>query len=324
MLDLSIIVPIYNVEKYIGKCIRSLLIQNIDYSRYEIILINDGSSDSSGRICNDFVQEYGNIHLITQKNKGLSAARNKGIDVAQGKYIWFVDSDDFIEPNVLNLLLKKIIKDDLDMLRFNYQNVNEEYRVVPQKKKAKKFVNYTDAIVDGTTFLAHRLGYACYACQFLIKTNILKREENKFKVGIYFEDVEWLPRLLITLKKVTSIDTVVYNYLHRTGSITKTTDISNKRKMIMDRLVVIDSVLGINDSSENECVQKWSKSMVSHITLSLLNLLSRDLNHEKKEILLLVKNREIWPLSYYQKSLKQKIWITFFNISPAFYVLLRR
>jgi glycosyltransferase involved in cell wall biosynthesis len=151
----------------------------------------------------------------------LSAARNKGIDVAQGKYIWFVDSDDFIEPNVLSLLLKKIIKDDLDMLRFNYQNVNEEYRVVPQKKKAKKFVNYTDAIVDGTTFLAHRLGYACYACQFLIKTNILKREENKFKVGIYFEDVEWLPRLLITLKRLLLL-ILCYNYLYRTGSITKT------------------------------------------------------------------------------------------------------
>ena len=136
-MKLSIIVPIYNVAAYLKKCVDSLLKQNID--NYEIILVDDGSTDDSGAIADEIVRDaMGNgqwlidkesnrqspiansptLRVIHQLNAGLSAARNTGIATAQGKYILFVDSDDYLQPNVLGALMEQVEHDNLDVLRF--------------------------------------------------------------------------------------------------------------------------------------------------------------------------------------------------------------
>ena len=136
MTKLSFIVPVYNVALYLRKCVDSLLAQ--DYDDYEIILVDDGSTDESGVICDEYAASSLSaagtspfseadhsiipIRVIHQVNAGLSAARNTGIKAAKGEYICFVDSDDYWEPNVLGGLMAQVERDNLDVLRFDYQN----------------------------------------------------------------------------------------------------------------------------------------------------------------------------------------------------------
>lgn len=130
---LSIIVPIYKVEPYLRKCVDSLLVQDLSPEEYEIILVDDGSPDDCGKIADEYAARFSNVRGIHQENGGLSVARNTGIMTAQGKYIQFVDSDDYLEPDVLGSLVGRAERDDLDVLRFNYRNVNERYEEYERK-----------------------------------------------------------------------------------------------------------------------------------------------------------------------------------------------
>ena len=140
---LSIIVPVYNVEKYLRKCVDSLLTQDLPPEEYEIILVDDGSTDQSGTICDEYAADHPIVKAMHQQNGGLSAARNSGVAVAQGRYVQFVDSDDYLEPNMLKTLVEKMETDQLDVLRFNYRNVNERYEVIEPNKDPKRWVNYS-------------------------------------------------------------------------------------------------------------------------------------------------------------------------------------
>ena len=147
-VSLSIVVPVYKVERYLPKCVESLLLQDLSHEEYEIILVDDGSPDRCGEICDEYAARYSYIKVVHRKNGSLSAARNSGIEKAQGKYVQFVDSDDFLEPNVLKSLVNKMELDQLDVLRFNYQNVNDRYEVFEPNKVSKPFVDYQDEACD--------------------------------------------------------------------------------------------------------------------------------------------------------------------------------
>lgn len=176
MTKLSFIVPVYNVAPYLRKCVDSLLVQ--DYNDYEIILVDDGSTDSSGAICDEYVSsnelvnervrelERPLIRVIHQQNSGLSAARNAGIECANGEYLCFVDSDDYWESNVLGGLMEQVEREKLDVLRFDYQNVRlnsaRQYEVF-QPYKFPHQVDVKHHVTDGETYMNERMGYACYA-----------------------------------------------------------------------------------------------------------------------------------------------------------------
>lgn len=143
---LSIIVPIYNTGKYIGKCLESLTAQNLSLEKYEIICINDGSTDNSCVIVESYAKKFSNIRFVSQENKGVSAARNKGIHLAKGKYIWFVDSDDFIKSNVLAQIAGILIDGDCDrltLLPFAFRD-NEENDIPIEVTAEMYSVTYKD------------------------------------------------------------------------------------------------------------------------------------------------------------------------------------
>lgn len=130
---ISIIIPIFNVDKYVEKTIKSLI--NQTYLNIEILLINDGSTDMSGDICNEYAEKYNKIRVFHQNNKGVSSARNLGIDNARGKYIIFVDGDDYVEPNYSSSLYDSIIEDKADMavqMYFNYYNEKKMVRNIEE------------------------------------------------------------------------------------------------------------------------------------------------------------------------------------------------
>ena len=256
-MKLSIIVPVYNVADYLQKCLDSLLAQDLPQNEYEIIVVNDGSTDNSGVIAKQYADKYANITLINQENQGLSGARNTGIKHAKGEYIQFVDSDDYLEKNVLGGLIKQVEKDDLDVLRFKYQNVRidnetKEYEVFkPYKYSSFLFDDYTSDVTEGVTFLNERFGTACYAWAFILKRDILNN--CIFKQGIYFEDTEWTPRMILKAERIASSDTIVYNYLMREGSITKAVNRDKQRKVVEDKIKLVDSLLDHSKDLENDC-----------------------------------------------------------------------
>lgn len=310
-MRVSIIVPIYNVEKYLRKCVESLLCQDLSPEEYEIILVDDGSPDRCGEICDEYASRYANIKVVHRENGGLSAARNSGIDVAQGKYIQFVDSDDYLEPNVLKSLVQKMENENLDVLRFNYRNVNGKGEEIHPNKDPRRYVDYSDKVCDGLTFLNERLGPACYACQFMIRRDLL--EGCMFKEGIYFEDVEWTPRVLLKAQRVTSTDFMVYNYLMRAGSITRGVDKEKKRKSLDDRLLLIDSM---KEHIQNVSDRRWFEGMIAQVAISIVSSVSSCFYPDRKRILKTLLEKNVFPLSTYHatKSAVRKIRIA--NISP--------
>lgn len=312
-MKLSIIVPVYNVEAFLKKCVDSLLAQDLPRDEYEVILVDDGSTDGSGALCDALAAEHGNVRVIHQQNRGLSGARNAGIPAVSGDYVLFVDSDDYLCPNVLGGLVKQMGDQDLDILRFNYQNVNMDGEVFEPNKYAKPFVDYSDEVCDGETFLNERLGFACYAWQFLVKASILRNEGNMFKEGIYFEDVEWTPRILLQARRVASTDTVVYNYLFRTGSIARNADHEKKRKAIRDKMTILEGFAALKPQVSDD---RWFRGMSSQIALSILDTVGRFFFSERKQYIRALKKQVAFPLSTYHatKSAKRKIWLA--NVSP--------
>ena len=276
-MKLSIIVPIYNVAPYLRKCVDSLITQDI--SDYEIILVDDGSTDNSGAIADELVDSFRlsplasrlEMRVIHQSNTGLSEARNTGTREAKGQYILFVDSDDYLQPNTLGSLLEQAEHDQLDVLRFRYQNVKETGEAfVPYEGMKTDYNDYSSNPTDGLHFLHDRLGIQCYACQFIVKTEIVRQE--LFTPGIYFEDTDWTPRMLLCAKRVASTDLVVYNYLWREGSITLSQkDVAKMRKQLQDKLTLIGKLNMLGNSVAN---RRWFDGMISGLVINVVGIIA--------------------------------------------------
>ena len=311
---LSIIVPVYNVEAYLERCVSSLLDQDIDRDDYEIILVNDGSTDGSGTLCDKMAGQNQNIRVIHKENGGLSSARNAGIRAATGNFIQFVDSDDYLCHNVLGSLKRQIIKQDLDILRYNYQNVNEAGEVFEPNKVSKPFVDYSDQVCDGPTFLTERLGYACYACQFMIRTSLLQKSDGLFKEGIWFEDIDWTPRILLQAQRVASTSAIVYNYLFRTGSITRTPGREKQKKKMEDRISIIDTLQKLSTKANNPA---WFQGMVSQIAVSILTDAGLEFYPERRQFIRTLRQKGVFPLSAYHATPGAARKMRVANLSPA-------
>ena len=301
-MKLSIIVPIYNVAPYLRKCVDSLITQDI--SDYEIILVDDGSTDNSGAIADEILNAHSliasspycpTIRVIHQSNAGLSAARNTGIAAATGDYIMFVDSDDYLQPNALGTLLKQAERDNLDVLRFRYQNVRESGKAFAPYKDMTNYNDYSAIPTDGLTFLNERMGTQCYAVQFLVRREIVLQEQ--FTPGIYFEDTDWTPRMLLRAKQVASSDLVVYNYLWREGSITLSQkDTTKMRKQLNDKIYLLHK---LNEWGNLVADRRWFDSMISSLVVNIAGMLASNFYSESKEYIRQIKALDILPISTY-------------------------
>lgn len=334
MTKLSIIVPIYGVEQYLRKCVDSLL--NQDIVDYEIILVDDGSPDSCPQICDEYAKHYTLnttystpiIRVVHRQNGGLSAARNSGIEVAQGEYIMFVDSDDFIEPNVLKGLLNQVERDNLDVLRYRLQYVNPQYEVYnPYKIDPFKGNDYSEVSTDGVSFLNSRMNTQCYAWQFVIKRSLLyndgmSRDKSLneplslndvclFTPGIYFEDTDWTPRMLVRAKRVASTSKVIYNYLQREGSITNAVNRSKQKKVLDDKMRLVTEMQKQSKTLQDKGLDnRWFARMIADTVMSIITSVAVQFYDERKTYLKQLKMVGVYPIQ--SRHYKARL----INISP--------
>lgn len=237
MIILSIIIPVYNVEKYIRKTLESIFESTFPKSELEVIVVNDGTKDNSISIVNEFAAKFDNLKIINQENQGLSVARNTGLKAARGKYVWFVDSDDWVEYDSLPFLLKHLEHSDKDVLMFKIREYDEEGRILLERSFHD---NKNEEQVSGTDVVLYQKKYGVDITpiqQYVISRDFLLSNKLFFVPGIYHEDMEFAPRMLINAKKVAIIPKVIYCYLRRnSGSIT--TDDSLQKKRCLSKIEI--------------------------------------------------------------------------------------
>jgi glycosyltransferase involved in cell wall biosynthesis len=324
MKNLSIIVPVYNSDKYLSKCLDSLLAQDIPSDEYEIIIINDGSTDGSLTIAEYYSNHYPNIKIISQDNKNVGGARNTGIRESAGKYLFFVDSDDYIRPDCLGNLLDCMETKSLDLLRFNYESVNVKGEIIPKCNNSTHSIVYSENVVDGESFLTDYLGWACYPWLFIFNASFIKNNNFYFIENIYYEDTKWLVQVLLEVKRVQSINKQVYFYMQHSGSITQSAHFEKKNKTITDKLQIVDFLKQVLQTTNNKKVKLWCEGMISLTFMGILAYVENEVHDRKKEVIQLLYYQRFLPLKSYQFTVKQKRDLCLINISPLLYCFLKR
>lgn len=216
---LSVIIPVYNVENHIAKCLDSVLSQSDE--TVEIICVNDGSPDNSRKIISEYIAKNKNLKCIDRPNGGLSAARNSGLLAAQGEYIVLLDSDDWLEENVLSALYQQAKTNDLDVLIGNTKWIYPQKTHVENQNSAAvlpTITNGTDALIK----LMQAEIYVPMAYNYICKRDFIISNKLFFKEGLIYEDELWTPQVLLKANRVSASGLFHYNYLQRENTITNT------------------------------------------------------------------------------------------------------
>jgi len=213
MIKLSLVIPVYNVEKYLKQCLDSIIDQDIDKSLYEIIIINDGTNDRSMEIVGLFDQEHSNIKVYQQKNQGLSVVRNNGIAYSQGEYIWFIDSDDWIEKNCLKEVIQGL--NGIDLMALGYIRKFED---APEYSEIFSYSDFSIHTGKDLFLKGFKNGsqFYIYRREFLINKNL------KFFPGIYSQDTDFTPKAVLNASSVKIFEKPIYYFLKHKGSVTMT------------------------------------------------------------------------------------------------------
>ena len=208
---LSIIIPVYNVEKYLEKCIDSII--NQTYTNLEIILVDDGSTDNCGNICDEYAKKDNRIKLIHKENGGTSDARNEGLKISTGEYIGFVDSDDYIEPNMYEEMINNIKKNNADIVICSYNNTNNKKRQRKVNKKRYSYINNDEIEIINKEEAVSKLFFDD-SCRGFLWNKLYKRDMlyNDKKLILFDDNIKILEDLLYNYIVFQNADRVVFNH----------------------------------------------------------------------------------------------------------------
>lgn len=303
-MRISIIVPIYNVEKYLQECLESIIKQS--YKDIEIILVNDGSTDSSGEICKNYSERYKNIVYLEKVNGGLSDTRNFGIEKSTGDYLIFIDSDDYWNSNFLAELNNIVEKNDnLDIVFFRFVKYYEN-----SKRKEEEVLNIDFYKVNNKTgieainhILLNNKDFGWYACRYLVSRQYIIENNMKFIKGRSYEDALWSPKVWIKASKVYYYDEAVYVYrLDREGQITSNISLKN----LKDSIFV--STYWLEEIKKYYLDEILRKKILKNVTVRYFYAIwfawKLDRNHREEIYKLIDDNKELLK---YKNSNREKI-----------------
>lgn len=258
---ISIIVPIYNVEQYLDRCLWSIRRQT--YSQLEIILVNDGSPDNSHIIMDKHASEDDRISIIDKTNGGLSSARNVGIKASKGELIAFIDSDDWIEHDMFEKLLNAMLESQSDI---SVCDVRSEYEDGTLKASLLQAVDYPD-IIDISKNKDAFMAFDCFACNKLFKKDLFVNNNIYFPEGLLYEDIGTFPRVFFRTKRISIVRDQLYHYIVRGGAITQTFNLKGLDYLKVTEIVAHD-LLQLKDSSFNKYLESF-KIMHNFFSLSI-------------------------------------------------------
>ena len=301
MIKISIIVPVYNVEKYLRKCIDSIL--NQTFKDFELILVDDGSTDDSGKICDEYSLKDSRIKVIHKENGGQSSARNMGLDVAQGEYIGFVDSDDWIEKDMYEILYRncKMKDGDIGIIGINFVYNNRvrkglEYPLQSWKKEESMY-----------KLIEHKY-FGNYFCSKIFSRKLFKN--IRFKEGIIYEDIDLMYKLIHKSNIIVAEGVMKYNYLQREGSTVRNKDFN------CDEFYVKKERVKFLEEYYPFTLNPAEKDLFFTALKSLEN--SRKLDKNFKEIVRVLKKYYIYTFDS-KIPVKTKIVLTLLKINKSLY-----
>ncbi len=320
---LSIIIPLYNNENHISNCLDSLLTQDISINEYEIIVVNDGSTDNSALKVQDYADKNTNIYLIDQANVGVGAARNKGIEFAKGAYIYFLDSDDYIAQNCLGFLLQTAIKNKLDILGFQSETTKE----VKQFDWNKNKNTHNDIeVFNGVNYISKN-GFKDAIWWYIIKREFLQKTQLKFNEQFWAEDALFNSKILYQAERLSIINTVVHKYVQVTSSIMHAKDDLKYNKLTYSFLNLVKELnLIINHFETTEAhagLTLYYKKKRDNLSFFLLGRsFKSNLNlSDLKKIITILKKAQAHPIKYFEEKdkLKYRLILSIFNTKPLLY-----
>jgi glycosyltransferase involved in cell wall biosynthesis len=319
-MKLSIVIPLYNVENYINQCLNSILKQNIPAKDYEVLLIDDGSTDKSYSIAKKFTFNHSNLSIYHQKNQGVSIARNNGLQYAKGKYIYFVDSDDYIALGTLNQLVKYAINNNLDILEFaNIRTKSRNFENSNTKNISTKYLN----ILEGKDYISTRhFNDAVWA--YFYKRDFLLNSKIEFYEGRTKQDMIFNAELMSKAKRVAFYPIDVYRYVINPDSITTSTESGAARKSIEDFVYITmkynELILKLENKKVNISILRHKQQM------QLFNISRRLLQSDFKfseitKILKQLSNHNLYPINAYKgKNIYRKLLIFIVNNKILFFL----
>lgn len=305
-MKISVIVPVYNTEEYLRKCLDSIIMQT--FKDYEIIIVDDGSQDNSAQIINEYVKKYSCIKAFKKENGGLSSARNYGIEKASGDYLLFVDSDDYIDKDMLKKMYDKAILENSDIVVSEFSYVYSNGKVV----RSHSNLDYSEY----------------FNCKYLLTPpmapiRLFKKslfDNIKFKVQIYYEDLDLCPKMVLYTKKISFVNESLYFYLMRDSSIMHQKKFNNH----------LNDIYSVLDSNYNLLYQEYPEEIEYMYIIHLLRTASlRFLDYKEgkahlKEINKIMKERfPHWSRNKYFKLSNKKIKLICYLVYYRLYLLLK-
>ena len=285
---ISVIVPVYNVEQYLERCVDSII--NQTYKNLEIILVNDGSTDNSGQLCDELAKKDDRIRVIHKKNGGLSAARNTGISNAEGEYVYFPDSDDWIEPDTFLALAEALESQEFDIISFNREFVKGEEDAIVSEPEVTQVFEGKDAFMQ---MLKHSY-ITGFANDKVYRKSLFSDHNIQFPIGKYYEDLGTNYKLFLSAKKVYATNQKYYHYLvDNPDSITQSWNEKKFRDMFgfYKEIFYSDFVRSYLNQEELHISQLYYVNGLIHLLASLYKSkldsqyaeIKNDVNHELRK-----------------------------------------
>lgn len=273
-MKFSIIVPVYNVEKYIDKCLDSIL--NQTYKSFEVIIVNDGTQDNSQSIIDKYVKKDKRFKSYIKENGGLSDARNYGIGKSNGDVILFIDGDDYVDEKLLERLEREFaISKDIDVVRFQLRLVDEKYN----KFEQPGYSIFSNVSATDSYKLLLKNVYVDVACAYAYRRYFFISNKFEYTKGKIHEDLGLTHLILVKSNHISSIDYVGYNYVQREGSIMTSNNRKHNLRKVYDTLFHFDNYLEV--LQKDSTVSKENKDLL--INYLIKSLMWRSVVLEKKD-----------------------------------------
>ncbi len=310
---ITVIVPVYNIEKYLERCVNS--IRNQTYGNLEILLVDDGSTDRSGEICDAFAAEDDRIRAIHKENGGSSSARNLGIEEAKGEYLGFVDSDDYISGNMYELLVSALQEYDAEVAQAGRDEIDEEGNMLPvicEPPSEKCFIEVADFLKE---MLMHRGD--CSFCTKLVKKELFA--EGKFPMGELNEDFHLMVKFMSRIKGVVSLPQQTYHVFYRMGSNTRKENPDAFSRVFGDNVKNADMALEVVKKSFPDLQSIAFRFGMFQRLDYLLHIPVAQMKKDNEQYMAIRRYvRKNWWKAVRNKYLtvKNKIYLTLFAIAP--------
>ena len=336
-MRLSIIIPVYNVEKYIAKCLDSALDQGLHTKNYEIIVVSDGSTDGSVKIAKSYAEVNEHIKIIEKENGGIGSARHCGMDVAQGKYIYFLDSDDYLVSNCLNRLVDTCDLHGLDVLTFRSSSFSSLSSKDHSSSNKKNFNissegNKLSPIVTGEEYVAN-VKYRSEAWSYITNREFLRKSGIRFVEKRYLEDVVFAIKLFLTAERMTHLELVAHRYRIRPGSAMTSKKPSHYLKIIRDLQYAVLGFEPVIKSLDNkranpDCITRVKDRQRSLLFFSMIRMINSTMSFDEVKLRMTeMMSTNAYPLDSSSgkdyKSITYQILYSLFRTKHRFYFFFR-